>query len=241
MVVSRAAPRLRFLGACGTVTGSRFLLEGEERLSSTVACSRETVRCGAATGSRSRSTRRRSRPSYSRMRTWTTRATSRCSCARASGALLWPPQAPASSRRSSFATAATCKLRTPGTRVSAATPSTTRRAPCMTRQTRTPQPGCCSRCRSVRRLASAEPSSSSGPPDTSSGHRPPSSGRPVVPCSSRGTWGGRCTRCCDLLRRGRRPTSCSWSRRTATGGTRPTRPTGSPTSSPPPSPAVARC
>lgn len=32
MVVDRAAPRLRFLGACGTVTGSRFLLEGEERL-----------------------------------------------------------------------------------------------------------------------------------------------------------------------------------------------------------------
>jgi metallo-beta-lactamase family protein len=32
MVVNATAPRLRFLGACGTVTGSRFLLEGEERL-----------------------------------------------------------------------------------------------------------------------------------------------------------------------------------------------------------------
>jgi metallo-beta-lactamase family protein len=30
--VTRLAPRLRFLGACGTVTGSRFLLEADERL-----------------------------------------------------------------------------------------------------------------------------------------------------------------------------------------------------------------
>jgi metallo-beta-lactamase family protein len=30
--VTPSAPRLRFLGACGTVTGSRFLLDGDERL-----------------------------------------------------------------------------------------------------------------------------------------------------------------------------------------------------------------
>src|SRR5687768_6657573 len=53
MVVSRAAPRLRFLGACGTVTGSRFLLEGEGRL---------LIDCGLFQGDRA--LRRRNREPF---------------------------------------------------------------------------------------------------------------------------------------------------------------------------------
>jgi metallo-beta-lactamase family protein len=51
--MSRAAPRLRFLGACGTVTGSRFLLEGEGRL---------LIDCGLYQGDRA--LRRRNREPF---------------------------------------------------------------------------------------------------------------------------------------------------------------------------------
>ncbi|MFP2902637.1 hypothetical protein [Corallococcus sp. 4LFB] len=52
---------LRFLGAAGTVTGSRFLLEREGREPFRVlldcGCSRGSRPCASATGSRRRSTR----------------------------------------------------------------------------------------------------------------------------------------------------------------------------------------
>ena len=42
--------KLTFLGATGTVTGSKYLLDTGARCSSTAACSRATSNCGCATG-----------------------------------------------------------------------------------------------------------------------------------------------------------------------------------------------
>ncbi len=51
MSADRTVARLRFLGAAGTVTGSRYLLEAAgPRYSSTAECIRGSSRCGCATG-----------------------------------------------------------------------------------------------------------------------------------------------------------------------------------------------
>ena len=214
-----ARPVLTFLGAAGTVTGSRFLVTSRTaRCWSTAACSRASASCAGATGRRSRSTgrprRRRADPRPPRPQ----RLPARLARQGFRGPVCAPEGPPAGRDRAARQRAPAGGGRR-ATRPPPAGPSTARRCRSTTAADAERPARCCAGRPFGGRVAARRAATwCSARPATSSARRRPSSGRPTVaPCCSAVTWAGRAPAAAARPSPARRPTSWSSSRRTATG------------------------